>query len=88
MLGQVAERASREPGRSFSDDLVTAWFVEEALGRLGGDQRTAIVETSLRGRPYAEVALELDVAVGTLRSRVFYGLRNLRSIMDDMGVPL
>ena len=88
VLGQVAERASREPGRSFSDDLVTAWFVEEALGRLGGDQRTAIVETSLRGRPYAEVAVELDVAVGTLRSRVFYGLRNLRSIMDDMGVPL
>lgn len=87
-LGAVAERASREPGRSFSDDLVTTWFLEEALGRLGTDQRTAIVETWLRGRPHHEVAGELGVPLGTLRSRVFYGLRNLRSIMDDMGVPL
>ena len=88
MIGDVAERASREPASSFSDDLVTTWFLEEALGRIGADQRTAIVETSMRGRPYAEVAAELDVPVGTLRSRVFYGLKNLRSMMDDMGVPL
>ena len=88
VLGEVADRAARGPGRSFSDDLVTAWFLEEALGRIGADQRVAIVETALRGRPYAEVAAELDVPVGTLRSRVFHGLRNLRAIMDDTGVPL
>ncbi|MEJ2868808.1 sigma-70 family RNA polymerase sigma factor [Actinomycetospora sp. OC33-EN08] len=88
VLGEVAERAARDRGRSFSDDLVTAWFLEEALGMIGADQRVAIVETSLRGRPYAEVAAELDVPVGTLRSRVFHGLRNLRSILDDTGVPL
>jgi RNA polymerase sigma-70 factor, ECF subfamily len=75
-------------GDAFSDDLVTAWFVEDALGRLGPDQRSAIVETYVRGRPYAEVAAELAVPIGTLRSRVFYGLKNLRHIMDDMGVPL
>ncbi|GAA4786239.1 sigma-70 family RNA polymerase sigma factor [Actinomycetospora chlora] len=75
-------------GGDFSDDLVTAWFLEEALTRLGDDQRSAIVETSVRGRPYAEVAAEQGVPVGTLRSRVFYGLRTLRRIMDDMGVPL
>ncbi|MEJ2864229.1 sigma-70 family RNA polymerase sigma factor [Actinomycetospora flava] len=74
--------------RDFSDDLVTSWFVEEALTRLGDDQRSAIVETYVRGRPYAEVAAEQGVPVGTLRSRVFYGLKNLRHIMDDMGVPL
>ncbi|GAA4930168.1 RNA polymerase sigma-70 factor (ECF subfamily) [Actinomycetospora succinea] len=72
----------------FTDDLVTGWFLEEALARLGDDQRRAIVETSVRGRPYAEVAAEQGVPVGTLRSRVFYGLRTLRHIMDDMGVPL
>ncbi|MCD2189185.1 RNA polymerase sigma factor [Actinomycetospora soli] len=88
VLGEVAERASRGSARSFSDDLVTAWFVEEALGLISVEQRVAIVETALRGRPYAEVAVELDVPVGTLRSRVFHGLRNLRAIMDDTGVPL
>ena len=88
ILGEVADRASREPRRSFSDDLVTAWFLEEALGRIGVDQRVAIVETAVRGRRYAEVAEELGVPVGTLRSRVFHGLRNLRAILDDTGVPL
>lgn len=89
VLSDAASRAAgRDPAPLFSDDLVTTWFVEEALGRLGHDQRTAIVETSLRGRPYAEVADEVGVPVGTVRSRVFYGLRNLRTIMDEMGVPL
>lgn len=88
-LPAMAERAAGpSAGDAFSDDLVTSWFVEEALGRLGPDQRRAIVETSVRGRPYAEVAAETGVPVGTLRSRVFYGLKNLRQIMDDMGVPL
>jgi RNA polymerase sigma-70 factor, ECF subfamily len=80
--------AASSAGDAFSDDLVTAWFVEEALARLGADQRHAIVETYVRGRPYAEVAGDAGVPVGTLRSRVFYGLKNLRQIMDDMGVPL
>jgi RNA polymerase sigma-70 factor, ECF subfamily len=87
-LPGMSERRRASGGDAFSDDLVTAWFVEDALGRLGADQRSAIVETYVRGRPYAEVAAEQDVPVGTLRSRVFYGLRNLRLIMDDMGVPL
>jgi RNA polymerase sigma-70 factor, ECF subfamily len=92
-LPAMAERAAgssagSSAGDAFSDDLVTSWFVEEALGRLGADQRCAIVETYVHGRPYAEVAAETGVPVGTLRSRVFYGLKNLRQIMDDMGVPL
>lgn len=87
-LPGMAERTGPGTGDAFSDDLVTGWFVEEALHRLGPDQRGAIVETYVRGRPYAEVAAEQAVPVGTVRSRVFYGLRNLRQIMDDMGVPL
>ena len=46
----------------------------------------ALVETYLRGRPYAEVAAEQDIPVGTLRSRLFYGLKALRVVMDEMGV--
>ncbi len=42
------------------------------------------------GRAHAalagEVAAELGVPVGTLRSRVFYGLKALRVAMDEMGV--
>ncbi|GAA0625555.1 sigma-70 family RNA polymerase sigma factor [Kribbella sandramycini] len=73
---------------SADDQLVLGWLVEEALGRIRPEARSALVETYLRGRPYAEVAAELGVPVGTLRSRVFYGLKALRLAMDEMGVEL
>ena len=69
-----------------SDRLLRSWVVEEALRRLSEEHRTAIVETHLRERPYSQVAGELGVPVGTVRSRVFYGLKALRVVMDEMGV--
>jgi RNA polymerase sigma-70 factor (ECF subfamily) len=68
------------------DAAVTGWLVEEALMRISVEHRTALVETYLRNRPYAEVAAEQQVPVGTLRSRVFYGLKALRLTMREMGV--
>jgi RNA polymerase sigma-70 factor (ECF subfamily) len=70
----------------FDDMTVTAWTVEEALRRLTHEHRTALVETYLKGRPYAEVSAELGVPVATLRTRVFYGLKSLRVAMEEMGV--
>jgi RNA polymerase sigma-70 factor (ECF subfamily) len=69
-----------------SERLLRSWVVEEALRRLSEDHRTAIVETHLRERPYSQVAGELGVPIGTVRSRVFYGLKALRVVMDEMGV--
>ena len=77
------EAGGEEPA---DDRLVDAWVVEEALRRIGHDHRTAIVQTHLRGRPHDEVAAELGIPVGTLRSRVFYGLKALRLVMEEMGV--
>lgn len=67
--------------------LVDGWVVEEALRRISADQREAIVATYFHGHSYAEVAERLSVPIGTLRSRVFYGLKALRVTMDEMGVP-
>ena len=67
------------------DEVITGWMVEEALRRIRPDHRVAIVETYVRGRPYAEVAQELGVPEGTLRSRTFYGLKALRVALEEMG---
>jgi len=69
-----------------TEALLRSWVVEEALQRVSEDHRNAIVQTHLKERPYAEVAAELEIPVGTLRSRVFYGLKALRVAMDEMGV--
>lgn len=85
---QLADDAGHDvpAGAALDEALVDAWVVEEALGRLGADHRVAIVQTHLRGRPHGEVAAELGIPVGTLRSRVFYGLKALRLALEEMGV--
>jgi RNA polymerase sigma-70 factor, ECF subfamily len=85
----VADPAQAEGEARYQDPgegLLRGWVVEEALRRLSADHRTAIVETYLKDRPAAEVADELGVPVGTVRSRVFYGLKALRVAMEEMGV--
>jgi len=67
------------------DRLVRSWEVEEALRRIGDEHRVALVEVHYKGRPYAEVAQDLGVPPGTVKSRVFYGLRAMRLALEEMG---
>ena len=68
------------------DRALVAWQVEEALRRIGEEHRRVLVEVYYRARPYAEVAGELGIPVGTVKSRVYYGLRALRLSLEEMGV--
>lgn len=67
------------------DRVMNAWLLEAALRRLSADHRQALVETYYRQRPAADVAAELGVPEGTVRSRVYYGLRALRLALEEMG---
>jgi RNA polymerase sigma-70 factor, ECF subfamily len=67
------------------DHLLDSWMLEEGLRRIRDEQRIAIVETYVKGRPYGEVAQELGVPDGTVRTRVFYGLKALRVALEEMG---
>ncbi len=74
-----------ESGHEPFEEILLSWQVEEALRRIGEQHRRVLVETYLRGRPYAEVADELGVPEGTIKSRVYYGLRALRNALEEMG---
>lgn len=69
-----------------SEATVDADLVARALGLISHEHRTAIVETYLRDRSYDDVAGELGVPVSTLRSRVYYGLKQLKFAMGMMEV--
>ena len=58
---------------------------EEALRRIGEQHRRVLIETYFRGRPYPEVAADLGVPEGTVKSRVYYGLRALRNALEELG---
>jgi RNA polymerase sigma-70 factor (ECF subfamily) len=81
---RVAE-SGVEPSVEPFDEALLAWQIEEAMRRIGDDHRRVLVETYYRGRPYAEVAEELGVPEGTVKSRVYYGLRALRVVLEEMG---
>lgn len=87
-LAQDGDAAELRHGATTDDTLdqvLTAWQVDAALSSLAADHRRALVEVHWRGRPYAEVAAELGVPEGTVKSRVYYGLRAMRSALEAGG---
>lgn len=80
----LADR-EHEPATEPFEQALIAWQLEEAMRRIGDQHRRVLVETYYRGRPYAEVAAELGVPEGTVKSRVYYGLRALRLALEEIG---
>jgi RNA polymerase sigma-70 factor (ECF subfamily) len=74
-----------EPTVEPFEQALASWQIEEAMRRIGEDHRRVLFETYYRDRPYAEVAEELGVPEGTIQSRVYYGLRALRVVLEEMG---
>jgi RNA polymerase sigma-70 factor, ECF subfamily len=79
--GSAQENAAAS-GISDIDLLILRSQLRHALSSIGAHHRDAVVETVLRDRPYADVAAELGVTPGTLRTRVHYGLRRLRCVLE------
>ena len=67
------------------EEALAAWQIEEALRRISEEHRQALVETYYKGRSYKELAEEIGVPEGTLRSRVFYGMKALRLALEELG---
>jgi RNA polymerase sigma-70 factor (ECF subfamily) len=84
----LAVTSSQSADPDSSDQVVRSWVVEEALRRIGVDHREAIVQTYLLDRSYEAVAADLGIPTSTLRSRVFYGLKALRVVLEEMEVEL
>jgi RNA polymerase sigma-70 factor (ECF subfamily) len=61
--------------------------LDRALTRLPEEQRQVLLLVGLEGMRYEEVAMVLDVPVGTVRSRLSRGREMLRRLMDLKGDP-
>jgi RNA polymerase sigma-70 factor (ECF subfamily) len=65
-----------------TDQILAEHMVSQALRRIPEPHRRALEVTFLRDLTAVQAARVLNVPVGTVKSRVFYGLRMLRSIMQ------
>jgi len=57
--------------------------VAAALKSLSANHALIFELAVVQGRPYPEIAVELDIPVGTVKSRVFHALRHLRAALAD-----
>ncbi len=92
-------RRSRRHLHIVGDDLVTdladedeadrvadASVVHDALARLPEHHRTVIVEGFFFGRTSTQIAEVLGIPTGTVKSRMYYGMRALRAALEEQGV--
>ncbi len=61
-------------------------LVEEALGRLQANHREIVRHLYYERLTVAETSERVGVPEGTVKSRAYYAVRNLRVILDEMGV--
>lgn len=78
----LPERASGDE----TDALLDSWLVADALATLSAEHRAVIVHAYYGGRSVAEIASELDIPSGTVKSRMHYALRALRLALQEKGV--
>ncbi|TCJ19925.1 sigma-70 family RNA polymerase sigma factor [Rubrobacter taiwanensis] len=83
--GSESGEESSGPVEDPAERTLRALLVGEALESLSEDHRRVIFEVYYQGRLYSEVAEDLGVPSGTLRSRMYYALKSLRLTLEEMG---
>ena len=76
-----------DPEGDFFESIVDDQIVE-AIEALPEEYRTAVVLSDLEGLPYAEIAELMEVPVGTVKSRLFRGRRQLQQVLYDYAVEM
>ena len=77
---EIDDRRLPDPEKQESDLQLT---VRQALAQVTPDQRKAIEMAYFGGLTYQETAGELELPVGTLKSRIRLGLRAMRNVLEE-----
>ena len=85
---EAAEREVADPAGAAErvDELLNRVLMEEALLRLSAEHRDVLVALHYRRFTVQEASAHLNIPAGTVKSRAFYAVRALRTILDEMGV--
>lgn len=76
-----------DPEGDFFESIVDDQIVK-AIESLSEEYRTAVVLSDLEGLPYSEIAELMEVPVGTVKSRLFRGRRQLQEALYEYAVEM
>ena len=79
------ESLSGIPGPDEVERAVETWALADAMALLSNEHRQVLYYTSYLGHSVDETAAKLGIPAGTVKSRTYYALRALRSILEEMG---
>jgi RNA polymerase sigma-70 factor (ECF subfamily) len=74
------------PAADQIDRVLDGWLVADALAGLSAEHREVILHSYYQRETTAEIAQSLQLAEGTVKSRLHYGLRALRLALQERGV--
>jgi RNA polymerase sigma-70 factor (ECF subfamily) len=80
------ERVADHAGPDEVETALDRMLLGEALGQLSEDHRAVIRRAYYQGWTTAQIATDLQIAEGTVKSRMHYGMRALRLTLQEMGV--
>jgi RNA polymerase sigma-70 factor (ECF subfamily) len=83
---RTMEAVPEEPEPDRTQAVLDAWLVADALAGLTPEHRAVVVGAYYGGRSVSELADELDIPPGTVKSRMHYAMRALRLALQEKGV--
>ena len=86
---QHEQRIEEPPEESVGDAtsvVLDRWLIAEALTSLSVEHRSVISAAYYEGRSVADISARLRIPEGTVKSRLHYGLRTLRLVLQKKGV--
>jgi RNA polymerase sigma-70 factor, ECF subfamily len=80
------EKAADRAGPDEVDSALDRLLISTALSELSEDHRAVIKRAYYQGMSTAQIAADLQIAEGTVKSRLHYAVRALRLNLQEMGV--
>jgi RNA polymerase sigma-70 factor, ECF subfamily len=74
-------------GPDHAEQVLLRLRLDAALSVLSEDHRRAVEALAVQGRTSRELAAELGISEGTVRSRLFHALRRLRTALAETDAP-
>lgn len=79
---RLPETAAADP----TDRILDAWLIADALAGLSAAHREVILHSYYQRETTAEIAQSLQIAEGTVKSRLHYAVRAMRLALQERGV--
>jgi RNA polymerase sigma-70 factor (ECF subfamily) len=83
----VADLAPLPEKRDLLDEILLAQDMRRAMAQLSQQHRAILTQVYYHDQSFEDVAKSLQIPIGTVKSRTYYALRSLRTVLMRLGYP-